>query len=331
MSILSPSASGERTRNPLRPERLDDVVGQEHAKTLLRRAIAAAHEKLQPMDHALFVGPAGIGKSTLAHVVANELGVSVYQLEAPVGYEDLEQLRDTMNNGDVLLVDEIHQQAIMERRGRTTNSQPEVLYQVLEDGVLVGPGGPTWFPTITMIGATTDPGRLPASFLDRFPLRPRLYAYSEDELWQIAVANSRALGLRITRGGATIMARASGGIPRRINNLMRNAGMLGNVVTVELAREVLLLNGITHDGLGAEQQAMLTFLLTKAGRTRGDGDVVYQASVNTIATAIGLSRDSKAIALHVEPLLIERGYVQVGQGGRLLTDAGIERAGALCS
>lgn len=326
---LTPSLAEERTHNPLRPARLADVIGQDRAKRLLMRAIANAHQRVVPLDHTLLIGPAGTGKTTLAHTVANELGVSVYQLEAPVDYDALAQLRHRMNNGDVLLVDEIHQQAIAERRGRSTSTQPEVLYQVLEDSVLVGPGGPEWFPKITMIGATTDPGRLPASFIDRFPLRPSLERYSEDELWQIAVSNARPLGLQITRGGATVMARASGGIPRRINNLMRNAAMFGDLVTVEVASHVLELNGITRDGLSPEQQGMLTFLLTKAAHTKGNGEVVYQASVNTIATAIGLSRDTKAVALHVEPLLIERGYVQVGHGGRLLTDLGVDRARAL--
>jgi Holliday junction DNA helicase RuvB len=332
VQIMRPATGQERTTNPLRPTFLVDVVGQQRAKQLVARAIQSAHERVEPLDHMLLVGRSGTGKSTFSHVVANELGVDVYEVEAPVSHDTLLELRTTMMPGDILKIEEIHQQAIMDRRGRSSATQPEVLYAVMEDRVLTTATGVLPFPAITVIGTTTDEGLLPDAFINRFPLRPRVDPYEQSELEHIARANAAALSLEIDTSACIVFARACGGVPRHINNFVRNAAMLahhGQCITKDVALEVLALNDITVDGLSADMQAMLTFLLTRARHERDDGDVKYQASVSTIATAIGKSRDSKAITLRVEPLLIERGYVQVTHGGRRLTDAGIARANEL--
>lgn len=327
----APAQAGERTHNPLRPELLADVIGQAPAKKLLARAVDASFELRQPLDHVLLAGSSGTGKTTLAHVVANELGVDVYQLAAPVSFDTLVELRTTMRPAAVLFIDEIHLQAIAERRGKESISAPEVLFGVMEDRTLTTPTGVLPFPAITIIGATTDPGRLPEAFLNRFPLRPRLVDYSLDELASIAEANAVALDVPIMPTAALALARASAGVPRQVNNLVRNARLLSghDPITLEIALEALDVNGITEDGLTPQMQAMLTFLYKSARRVNGQGEVIYQASVNTIATAIGLSRDTKAVSLYVEPYLIKQGFVQVGHGGRLLTDAGVRRAKAL--
>lgn len=326
----TPVSAADRTSNPLRPASFAEMIGQEKAVAMMERVVRSALLRDQPLDHVLLVGPSGTGKSTFSHVIAAEMGVDVYEVEAPVSHETLLLLREVMNDGDLLRIEEIHQQGIMERRGRGASTQPEVLYSVMEDRTLTSGTGVLDFPKITIIGTTTDEGRLPDPFLNRFPLRPRLESYSTDDIAVMAVWNAERLGLRITLPAAVQLANASRGVPRQINNYLRNAGSLVGpdlTVTADVASEVLHdLNGVTDDGLTPDMQGMLTFLLTRARREMQSGEVRYQASVNTIATAIGKSRDSKAVSLRVEPYLIERGYVQVGNAGRLLTDQGVERA-----
>jgi Holliday junction DNA helicase RuvB len=330
MDGIAPAAAGERTRNPLRPTCFDEIVGQEKAKRLMRRAIESCFERRRVLDHTLLVGPSGTGKSTFSHVVANELGnADIYCVEAPVSTEMLAELRTKMWDGDILMIEEIHQQAIMERRGRSAATQPEILYAVMEDGVLQSPTGPLEFRNITVIGTTTDEGMLPDAFINRFPLRPRLVPYTHEQMCEIVRSNADTLDVELDDAAVTLFANASRRVPREANNLVKNATTLcppGTRMTLADAHDVLDINGITPDGLTADMQNTLTFLYTKARRVRGDGDVLYQASVNTIATAIGKSRDSKAVVLRVEPYLIEKGFLQVTHGGRVLTDAGVARA-----
>jgi Holliday junction DNA helicase RuvB len=325
-----PVPTGDRSSNPLRPSTFAEVIGQEKAVNMMSRVVEAALRRNEPLDHVLLVGASGTGKSTFSHVIANEMGVDCYEVEAPVSHETLLALREVMRDGDILRIEEIHQQAIMERRGRSSATQPEVLYAVMEDRTLTSGTGVLSFPAITMIGTTTDEGMLPDPFLNRFPLRPRLEAYSPRDLAMMVFWNAERLGMQITPEAASLFAQASRGVPRQINNYMRNAAALSDDdcwIDQDDAEEVLFdLNGVTQDGLTPDMQGMLTFLLTRAKRTSKDGTVTYQASVNTIATAIGKSRDSKAIALRVEPYLIERGFIQVGHGGRILTDEGVARA-----
>lgn len=317
--------------NELRPVTFDDIVGQDATKAILARMIAAALRRDRPLDHCLFVGPSGTGKTTFAHVCAHALGRKVIQLEAPISAETLHELIDVMEDRDILFLDEIHQQAIQERRGKSASTQPEIIFSLLEDFVLPTQFGLLDFPHITVIGATTDPGMLPTPFLNRFPIRPRLALYTIDDMKQIARSNVDALGLTADVKAIELFARASRSVPREVNNFARNAASLvDDHVDQALAEEIIFdLNSLTADGLTEDMQNMLTFLLTCAKRTTGDGEIRYQASVSTVATGVGLARDMKAIQLHVEPTLIERGYVQVLHGGRALTDAGVERAESL--
>jgi Holliday junction DNA helicase RuvB len=329
VAVPAPTNNG-RSANPLRPDRLDSMIGQDRTKALMRRVIDATLKRRQPLDHVLLVGPSGTGKSTLANVIANELGADCYQVEAPVSHETLLALREVMRDGDVLFIDEIHQQAIAERRGRSTSTQPEVLYHVLEDRTIVTGTGVLPFPAITVIGATTDEGMLPDAFVNRFPLRPVLERYEPMDLVRIAKANADVLGVGITPEAAVAFALASRAVPRQVNNYVRNGAMLGEAIDEALAREVVGdLNRTTEDGLTHDMARALVHVFTKGRRTNGKGVTTYQASVATIATAIGKSRDTKAVQLRVEPYLIEQGYLQVGHGGRSLTDAGIARASEL--
>jgi Holliday junction DNA helicase RuvB len=321
-----PVASDDRSKNPLRPGSFDEIIGQERAVKMMRRMVESAKVRGR-LDHTLMIGPAGTGKTTFANVIANELGVGCYQIGAPVSMDTLLDLAPVMQPNDMLFIDEIHMQAV--QANRTAETSPEVFLQLLEDRVIATPGGMIEFPDVTIVGATTDEGMLPDPFIARFPLRPRLERYSREDLGMMAIFNAHRLGLRISIEAADAFAKAARNTPREINNFMRNADSLAHdrMVTESLAHEVLFdLNGLTEDGLTPDQQAMLTFLYQKARRESRDGHVTWQASISTIATAIGKSRDVKSIQLRVEPYLIECGYVQVGHGGRVLTTAGVERA-----
>lgn len=326
-----PVRTGQRSTNALRPVSWDEIVGQEQAVSMMKRVCEASNFRTAPLDHILLVGPSGTGKSTFSHVIAAELGVDVYEAEAPVSAETLLSLREVMQDGDILRIEEIHQQGIMERRGKNGGTEPEVLYAVLEDRVISTGTEILPYPAITVIGTTTDEGMLPEPFLNRFPIRPHLEPYEVEDIGVMAIWNAEKLDRRMTVDAAWMLASASRGVPRQVNNYVKNAALLcDDLIDEDVASEVLyVLNGVTEDGLTRDMQNMLTFLLTKGKRTKADGEVVYQASVNTIATGIGKSRDSKAITLRVEPYLIEQGFLQVGHGGRTLTDAGEARAGEL--
>lgn len=324
---IEPVDIDARSANELRPRDLDEMIGQEKLKPILRRLIDAAKANGRPLDHLLLVGASGTGKTTLATVVAHELGARVFQLSAPVSHEQLEQLAEAMRDGDVLFIDEIHQQVAGDRRGVSSAAAPEHFYHVMEDRRLATPHGVMEFPAITLIGATTDAGLLPEPFLQRFPLQPRLAPYTEADMERIGEGNAAAFGLTLNDDARVLFARAARAIPRQMNRYMRNAKSLcSGIVSREVAREVVEdLNATTLDGLTLDMRRMLTFLYTSGKREVG-GETRYQASVNNIATALGKSRDTKAVALYVEPWLIEKGLVQVGHGGRLLTPAGVKRA-----
>ena len=316
-----------RSKNPMRPRTLKGVIGQRQPKELLEAAIGRSKRLGVPMPHTLLTGAAGTGKTTLAHVIAHELDAEVYCFEAPLAHSTLVELARIVKRGDVLFLDEIHQQALGDRRGRDATTQPEAYYSLMEDFTLPTTTGVVAFPQITMIGATTDPGRLPEAFLSRFPLRPRLGRYTEADMILMAARNAHALELKITRPAAKLFAGASRFTPREMNNLITNAALWTTEGTIReaSAHRTLELCSLTHDGLTVDMVNMLTFLLTRGRRETHQG-VRYQASVNTIATAIGLSRDTKGVSLHVEPWLIQQGYIQVAHGGRVLTDAGVCRA-----
>lgn len=325
---LTPADQNDRSLNPLRPRTFQEIVGQAGAKELVQAALGYARSHGQPLPHMLLVGPAGTGKSTFAHVAASALGVHVYQLAAPVSHDTLLQLREVMNDQDVLFIDEIHLQAIQERRGRESITAPEVLYGVLEDRVIPTVSGVLPFPAITMIGGTTDEGQLSDAFLSRFPLRPRLVDYTVADLAQIAQRNARTLGASLDSRAAALFGVAARGTPREVNNLIRNAVIFSHAISEHQAHEVLRRSGIeAKDGLTADMVALLRFLYRTGRHQLASGEVRYQASVSSIAVGIGKSRDTKAVVLRIEPWLVRCGYLQIVAGsGRRLTDAGIERA-----
>jgi Holliday junction DNA helicase RuvB len=316
--------------NLLRPQTLDQMIGQSKLKPLLRRLVDASKASGRPMDHLLLVGASGTGKTTVATVISNEIGHDVYLLKAPVALDVLEALRTSAKDGDVIFVDEIHMQVSGDRRGITQACDPEAFYMLLEDGVLATSHGQQAFPRVTWIGATTDVGLLPEAMTNRFPLQPRLAPYTIAEMTQIADYNAHALGLVLAQGVAATFGGASRCNPRQVNAYVRSARALATgVITNELAREIVEdLCSTTLDGLTESMQTVLRFLLKNCRRV-SKGEVVYSASVNTLATACGHGRDTKAIALLVEPELLRCGFLSITPQGRQLTNAGIERAKAL--
>lgn len=330
---IAPVTSGDRSGNQLRPTTFADVIGQEEASRLMKRVIEATVDRNRPLDHVLMVGASGTGKTTFATVIAEELGVDCFQLEAPVSAEMLLELREVVQYGDVVLIDEIHMQASQDRRGAQASMSPEAFYNVLEDRTIVSRGEVLPFPEVTFIGATTDEGLLPEPFLNRFPLRPHLDRYTDEEMTSIARMNAEKLDIPITDEAAEMFGAASRATPRVLNSYMRNAVLLTTgVIDAEIAREVIVdLNRTTLDGLTADMAGMLTFLYTRCRRENKDGEVVYQGSVSTVSTALGKGRDTKAVPLRIEPELIRRGFLQVGHAGRVLTEAGITRAQEILS
>src|SRR4051812_10035455 len=279
-ATITPTPTNGRSANTLRPDSLHGMVGQAKLRRLLIRLTDAANARRMPLDHMLLVGPSGYGKTTIANAVANALGVRVWQIEAPVSHDTLTSLRTAMDDRDVLFVDEIHQQGIMDRRSRDSSTQPEVLFSVMEDRTLVTGSGVLPFPAITVIGATTDEGRLPDAFVNRFPLHPEFSPYTVDDLADMAVLNARAYALPIEAEAAERFAFASRGTPRIVNNYVRNAASLtDSLIDETLAEEVIEdLNRTSEDGLTRPMQAILTFLYTHCKRRKGDGTIAYEAS-----------------------------------------------------
>lgn len=323
---LHPLSFEETSGNVLRPTTFAEMVGQARLKRLLGRIVANVLRTGAPLDHMLLVGESGTGKTTTAIVVAQELRRRCFMLKAPVDYAVFEAMTRACRDGDVIIVDEIHLQASGDRRGLTQAADPETFFSAMEERRLVTATGVVPFPAVTFIGTTTDEGLLPMPFLNRFPLRPRLDPYTADDMARLAMANGRALGLSLTDDAAVVFALASRRNPRQVNTYARNARQLGDTFVDEAAaREVVRdLNGTTWDGLNTDMQNMCRVLLRSARVVRGE--TVYQASVSTLATQLGKSRDSKSVALYVEPWLIGEGYVAVGHGGRQLTAKGIKRA-----
>lgn len=328
-SVVLKPINGDESSNELRPRLLDDMVGQAQLKPLLRRLLDTARETGRGMGHMLFVGASGTGKTTIATVMGNEIGTNVYSLKPPVDTATLMALADVAQDGDVVFIDEIHMQVSGDRRGLTQACDPEAFYLLLEDGILATPTGPRTFPAVTWIGSTTDVGLLPEPLSNRFPLQPRLADYTAEDLTEIAQRSADHLGVVLAPGAARLLAGASRGVPRQINNYLRAAvGLLGHdrAVSVELAREVVEdLSSTTLDGLTSSMQTVLRFLVTNC-RRESKGEITYSASVNTLATAAGHGRDTKAISLLVEPYLLQRGLLEVRPSGRTLTTAGVERA-----
>lgn len=312
----------------LRPKTLGGFIGQEHTKQKLRKQIDAALTNREPMLHTLIAAKAGQGKTTLAHIIAEELGTTCWEVQAPVDVTRLLSLATQMRDGDVLLLDEVHLQA----RSKSAQAGPEVLYNIMEDRKLVGPLGPVKFPHVTVVGATTDEGLLPSSFRERFPIKCLFVDYDLQDLMQIADFNAKALGLNITADGMIVFGQACRGVPREINNMVKNACTIARSraqvdIDKELAQEILSDEKLEFDGLTHPMIEYLHKLFARKRYSHGKGEWVIKASLGTMAHAIGRARDKSFVELEVEPELIKRGLIDIVPGGRTITEEGIYRIG----
>ncbi len=316
--LLSASRRPEDVDAALRPKSLDEFVGQHAARDNLRVFIQAAKGRGDALDHVLFFGPPGLGKTTLAQIIAREMGVGFRATSGPVIAKsgDLAALLTNLEDGDVLFIDEIH---------RLQPAVEEVLYPAMEDRVLdlmIGEGPSARsvridLPRFTLVGATTRQGLLTTPLRDRFGIPVRLNFYTEDELLRVVTRGAGLLGMGIDEGGAREIARRSRGTPRVAGRLMRRvrdfASVLGEpVVTNRVADEALTRLEVDSLGLDAMDRRYLTMIAT----TYKGGPV----GVETLAA--GLSEPRDTVEEVIEPYLIQLGLIARTARGRCLNDGG---------
>lgn len=307
----------------LRPKTLSDYIGQVKVKENLSIYIEAARNRGEPLDHVLLYGPPGLGKTTLAGIIANEMGVNFRVTSGPAieKPKDLAALLTNLNEGDVLFIDEIH---------RMNRSVEEVLYPAMEDNaldIIIGQGPSARsiridLPQFTLVGATTRAGQLSAPLRDRFGVIARLELYTPDELSRIVKRSAGILDIEIEDGGALQIASRSRGTPRIANRLLKRtrdfAQVLDNgIITSESADNAL--NRLEIDPLGLDSIDRL--LLTAMIRNYNGGPV----GLETIAAAIG----EEAITIEdvYEPYLMQIGFLSRTPRGRMVTPAGYAHLG----
>ena len=313
----------ETLERALRPKVLDEYVGQEKARGQLEIFINAARGRSEPLDHVLLFGPPGLGKTTLAHIIAKEMGVNMRQTSGPVLERagDLAALLTNLEPNDVLFIDEIH---------RLSPVVEEILYPAMEDyrlDIMIGEGPAARsvrldLPPFTLVGATTRAGMLTNPLRDRFGIVSRLEFYTSDELARIVQRSAGLLEVAMQGDGALEIAKRSRGTPRIANRLLRRVRDYAQVksdgvVTSEIADAALKMLDVDPSGFDVMDRKLLEAILHKF-----DGGPV---GIDNLAAAIGEERDTIEDVL--EPYLIQQGYLQRTSRGRVATRQAYEHFG----
>ncbi|MBR1670459.1 MAG: Holliday junction branch migration DNA helicase RuvB [Butyrivibrio sp.] len=317
------NAEDVKIEGSLRPKSLDKYIGQKKIKESLKIYIEAAKQRGDSLDHLLFYGPPGLGKTTLSSIIASEMGVNIKITSGPAIEKpgDMAAILNNLQEGDVLFVDEIH---------RLNRQVEEVLYPAMEDyaiDIMIGKG-PTArsirldLPHFTLIGATTRAGMLSAPLRDRFGMIHRMEFYEIDELCSIIMQSAGVLGVEVDKKGAVEMARRSRGTPRLANRILKRVRDFAQVrfdgrITEEVANTALDLMDVDKMGLDHTDRNLLVTMIEKFG----GGPV----GLDTLAAAIG--EDAGTIEDVYEPYLIKNGFINRTPRGRVVTDSAYHHLG----
>lgn len=312
-----------KIESSLRPQRLEDYIGQTKVKENLRIYIEAAKLRKDALDHVLFYGPPGLGKTTLAGIIAAEMGVNLKVTSGPAIEKpgEMAAILNNLQQGDLLFVDEIH---------RLNRQVEEVLYPAMEDyciDIMIGKGASARsirleLPKFTLVGATTRAGMLTAPLRDRFGVIHRLEFYSVDELKQIIMQSARALNVEIEGGGAEELARRSRGTPRLANRMLKRVRDFAQikydgVITEQVARTALDLMEVDRMGLDYIDRNILVTIIEKF-----KGGPV---GLDTLAASIG--EDAGTLEDVYEPFLLKNGFLNRTPKGRVATDLAYHHLG----
>ena len=315
----------QRSESNLRPQFLHDYIGQDKSKEMLKIYIEAAKTRKEPLDHVLFYGPPGLGKTTLAGIIANEMNVNIKVTSGPAIEKpgEMAAILNNLQENDVLFVDEIH---------RLNRQVEEVLYPAMEDyaiDIMIGKGSAARsirleLPKFTLIGATTRAGMLTAPLRDRFGVVDRLEFYTDKELQTIVIRSAAVLNVDIDEKGALEIGKRSRGTPRLANRLLKRVRDFAQVrydgiITEEVASRALDLLEVDRKGLDYIDRKILSVMIDKFG----GGPV----GLETLAASIG--EDAGTLEDVYEPYLLKQGFIQRTPRGRIVTKLGYTHLGIL--